>query len=190
MTGGFIDQLSLRISVKGKEVPYSLKTASESWNGKEGSTPLLRHQLLWCIFNSTGKRWRTYWKYVKWHSIMGRWGTLPAENRGLKPAQGPSPLKPSGAVPFWSLTCCVIEWEFTVEDKRAIFQSNWKQRERNVLCCWKTSSSFILLMMSVLSFIPRVEACFPPFRGSHLYLFLFKVNMEPLVKGILGRISL
>lgn len=30
MTGGFIDQLSLRISVKEKEVPYSLKTASES----------------------------------------------------------------------------------------------------------------------------------------------------------------
>lgn len=67
------------------------------------------------------KRWRTYWKYVKLHSITGQWGTLPAENRGLKSAQGPDPLKASGALPFLTLICCIIKQEFTAKDKWGFF---------------------------------------------------------------------
>lgn len=59
---------------KEKEVPCGLKTVSERLKKMEGLAPLLRHRLLWCIFTSTGKRWQTYWKYVKWHSITGPWG--------------------------------------------------------------------------------------------------------------------
>lgn len=67
------------------------------------------------------KRWRTYWKYVKLHSITGQWGALPAENRGLKSAQGTDPLKASGALPFPTLICCIIKQEFTAKDKWGFF---------------------------------------------------------------------
>lgn len=66
---------------------------------------------------------------------MGQWGTLPGECIGLKPAQGPSPLQTSGAVPFWSLSCCVIELGFTLEDELAIFYHYAvfnSQRDKNV----------------------------------------------------------
>lgn len=39
-------------------------------------------------------------------------------------------------------------------------------------------SAFPLLMMSALSFSLRFKACYPPFRGNHLYLFIFKVNSD------------
>lgn len=79
------------------------------------------------------KRWRTYWKYVKLHSITEQWGTLPAENRCLKSAQGPDLLKASGALPFLTLICCIIKQEFTAKDKWGFFFHRRQPPERHYI---------------------------------------------------------
>lgn len=66
-----------------------------------------------------------------------------------------------------------------------IFQRDSKQSERhpvftkNVLCCWKASSPpFHYWWCLHSAFPPRFKPCYPPFRGNHWYLFIFKVSTE------------
>lgn len=118
ITGGFIDQLSLHFSIcQGRGGTLQLKYSKWEKKEEEGSTPLLRRQLLWCIFRRTGKGWQTYWKHVKWHSIMGQRGFLPKESTGLKSAQGLLPCKPLEQCPFGASFAV----SSSSEDKLAIF---------------------------------------------------------------------
>lgn len=101
---GFIDQLSLHISIcHGKGGALWLKDSISELKGEKKRKD---EHLSWdtgCSDVYSGvqeKRWQTYWKYVKWHSIIGHWGALPREHIGLKSAQGPSQCKPLERCPF------------------------------------------------------------------------------------------
>lgn len=83
---------------------------------------LSRHPLLWCIFRTTGKRWRTYWKCVKWYSITGRWGGLPERAQVLNQLRGhlPTILRSSALLQRNLLR---HRLGIALEDKWAIYRS-------------------------------------------------------------------
>lgn len=117
------------------------------------------------------KRWRTYWKCVKPHSIPGQWGALPAENRGLKSAQWPDPLKASGASPFPTLICCIIKKEFTAKDKWGFF-FHTRQPPNNAIASSQNDSH------SDKKTLPDLVMSTPLFHESQPFLWDLECNVS------------